>query len=207
VRDEELRIAGCCAFNRYAAETWAEYADRATPIGVIPMYTPQEAIAELEHCQSLGIKAVAMGSLIRRPIPAAEKQGVSRRYAFWVDVLGLDSNYDYDPVWRKCEERVYSSNVQAAAENMGLRNSLTNFVYNHIGHFGEAGNAVCKALFLGGVTRRFPRMRFAFLVGGIAWGCSVFADLISHWEKRNGNEIHKLHPANFNRAKLGALIK
>ena len=97
MRDEELRIAGCCAFNRYAAETWAEYADRATPIGVIPMYTPQEAIAELEHCQSLGIKAVAMGSLIRRPIPAAEKQGVSRRYAFWVDVLGLDSNYDYDP--------------------------------------------------------------------------------------------------------------
>jgi hypothetical protein len=90
---------------------------------------------------------------------------------------------------------------------MGLRNSLTNFVYNHIGHFGEAGNAVCKALFLGGVTRRFPRMRFAFLEGGVAWGCSVFADLISHWDKRNGEVIHKLNPANLDRAKLGALIK
>ena len=75
---------------------------------------------------------------------------------------------------------------------MGLRNSLTNFVYNHIGHFGEAGNAVCKALFLGGVTRRFPRMRFAFLEGGVAWGCSVFANLISHWDKRNGDVIQKL---------------
>ena len=40
LNDEELRIAGCRAFNRYAAETWAEYADRATPIGVIPMHTP-----------------------------------------------------------------------------------------------------------------------------------------------------------------------
>ena len=207
LNDEELRIAGCRAFNRYAAETWAEYADRATPIGVIPMHTPQEAIAELEHCRSLGIKAVAMGSLIRRPIPAAAQQGVSRRYAFWLDVLALDSEYDYDPVWRKCEELGYPATFHSAAENMGLRNSLTNFVYNHIGHFGEAGNAVCKALFLGGVTRRFPRMRFAFLEGGVAWGCSVFADLISHWDKRNGNVIHKLNPANLNRAKLGALVK
>jgi predicted TIM-barrel fold metal-dependent hydrolase len=82
VGDEELRIAGCRALNRYAAETWAEYTERATPIGVIPMHTPQEAVAELEHCKSLGIKAVAMSSLIRRPIPVAEKQGVSRRFAF-----------------------------------------------------------------------------------------------------------------------------
>ena len=119
----------------------------------------------------------------------------------------MDSEYDYDQVWRKCEELGYPATFHSAAENMGLRNSLTNFVYNHIGHFGEAGNAVCKALFLGGVTRRFPRMRFAFLEGGVAWGCSVFADLISHWDKRNGNVIHKLNPANLNRAKIGALVK
>ena len=54
VGDEELRLAGCRAFNRYAAETWAEYTDRVAPIGVIPMHTPQEAVAELEHCKSLG---------------------------------------------------------------------------------------------------------------------------------------------------------
>jgi hypothetical protein len=59
---------------------------------------------------------------------------------------------------------------------------------------GEAGNAVCKALFLGGVTRRFPRMRFAFLSRPL--GCSVFADLIPHWDKRNGDVIRKLNPAN-----------
>ena len=44
--DDELRIAGCRAFNRYAAETWAAYADRATPIGVIPVRTLHEAVAE-----------------------------------------------------------------------------------------------------------------------------------------------------------------
>ena len=53
----------------------------------------------------------------------------------------------------------------------------------------------------------FPRMRFAFLEGGVAWGCSVFADLISHWDKRNGNVIQKLNPANLDRVKIGALVR
>jgi predicted TIM-barrel fold metal-dependent hydrolase len=207
VGDEELRKAGCHAFNRYAAETWAEYSDRVTPIGVIPMHTPDEALAELDHCKSLGIKAVALGSLIRRSIPAAERMGVSRRYACWLDVLGIDSDYEYDPVWRKCEQLGYAATFHSAAENYGLRNSASNFVYNHIGHFGEAGNAVCKALFLGGVTRRFPRMKFAFLEGGVVWGCSLLADLISHWEKRNSVAIQELNPANLDLQELGRLFR
>jgi predicted TIM-barrel fold metal-dependent hydrolase len=207
VSDAELRQAGCHAFNQYAAETWAEFADRVAPVGVIPMHTPEEAITELRHCKALGIKAVALGSLIRRSIPVMERQGVSRRYACWLDVLALDSMYDYDPVWRACEEFGYAATFHSASENYGLRNSLSNFVYNHMGHFGEAGNAVCKALFLGGVTRRFPRMKFAFLEGGAAWGCSLFADLIGHWDKRNGTAIHKLNPAKLDRAKLVELVK
>jgi hypothetical protein len=133
--------------------------------------------------------------------------GVSRRYACWLDVLGIDSDYDYDPVWRKCEQLGYAATFHSAAENYGLRNSISNFVYNHIGHFGEAGNAVCKALFLGGVTRRFPNMKFAFLEGGVSWACSLLADLISHWEKRNGAAIEDLNPAKLDRDRLAALFK
>jgi len=205
--DEELRRAGCRAFNQYAYDTWAEFADRVTPIGVIPMHSPSEAIDELEHCKNLGIKAVALGSLIRRSIPVMERRGVSRRYACWLDVLGLDSEHDYDPVWRKCEELGYPATFHSASENYGLRNSPTNFVYNHVGHFAEAGSAVCKALFLGGVTRRFPRLRFAFLEGGVAWGCSLFVDLISHWEKRNVDVIQRLNPANLDRGALAELVQ
>jgi len=207
IGDEELRKAGCHAFNQFAIDTWAEYADRVTPIGAIPMHTPEEAIAELEHCKAIGIKAVALGSLIRRSIPEADRLGVSRRYACWLDVLGIDSIYDYDPVWRKCEELGYPVTFHSAASNFGLRNSISNFVYNHIGHFGEAGNAVCKALFIGGVTRRFPRLKFAFLEGGVAWGCGLLADLVSHWEKRNGQAIRDLDPAIIDHVRLAELFK
>ena len=118
----------------------------------------------------LGSKRSRSAVFIRRSIPAAEGLGVSRRYACWLDVLGIDSGYDYDPVWRTCQELGYAVTFHSAAENYGLRNSISNFVFNHIGHFGEAGNAVCKALFLGGVTRRFPQMQFAFLEGGVPCG-------------------------------------
>src|ERR1700683_2736065 len=34
-------------------------------------------------------------------------------------------------------------------------------------------------------TRRFPSLKFAFLEGGVGWGCSLYNDLIGHWAKRN----------------------
>jgi len=75
--------------------------------------------------------------------------------------------------------------------SFGLRNNPSNFTFNHIGHFAAAGHAIAKGLFLGGVTRRFPDLRFGFLEGGVGWGCQLFADLIEHWERRAGRaRIH-----------------
>ena len=56
----------------------------------------------------------------------------------------------------------------------GSRRSISNYVYNHIGSFAAANDAFCKALFLGGVTRRFPELNFGFLEGGVAWAIRRF---------------------------------
>lgn len=205
--DDELRQAGSRAFNTYAAEAWQPYADRCAPVGLIPMNTPEEAVAELEHCKSIGIKAVALGSLIRRPIPALEGKGVSRRYSVYHDVLGIDSPYDYDPVWKKCLELGYGPTFHTGTQLTGLRNSPSLHVYNHIGHFAEAGHAVAKAIFMGGATRRFPQLRWAFMEGGAAWGCTLFADLISHWEKRNINTVKDYDPQKYDFPKLAEYMK
>ncbi len=53
---------------------------------------------------------------------------------------------------------------------------------------------MCKSLFLGGVTRRFPELRFGFLEGGVSWACELFNGLVGHWDKRNQHEIHTLDP-------------
>ena len=65
----------------------------------------------------------------------------------------------------------------------------------------------CKALFFGGVTQRFPTLNFAFLEGGVGWACSLFNDLVGHWEKRNGTVIDRLDPERIDREMFVDLIE
>jgi predicted TIM-barrel fold metal-dependent hydrolase len=206
IRNDEMRQATCHAFNMYIADSFRDFADRLTPAAAIPMNTPAEAIAELEHVKQLGLKAVVMGSLIRRPIPAYAGNG-GHRTAAWYDVLGLDSECNYDPVWQKCVELRFAPTFHSAGRGLGLRMSPSNFTYNHIGHFASASEAVCKALFMGGVTRRFPTLKFAFLEGGVGWACQLYADLIGHWKKRNYEALADVNPANLDRQLLGQLFE
>ena len=121
---------------------------------------------------------------------------------FSLDTLGLNSSYNYDPFWAKCVELKVP--VMSHAQTMGFtsRNSPTNYMYNQISHFADAGEALCKSLFLGGVTRRFPTLKFAFLEGGVAWACRLHNDLISHWQKRNREKIQNYNLANLDRELL-----
>ena len=209
IPDTRMRRATCRAFNTFSADYFGAFADRLTPAAVIPMHTPEEAIEELEYATTqLGLKAVMMGSLIRRPVPAVSEKHPEVASLFpWFDTLGLDSAYDYDAVWTKCAELGVSPTFHSGARGFGLRLSPTNFVYNHIGHFAAAGEAVCKALFLGGVTRRFPAIKFAFLEGGVGWACNLYADLIGHWEKRHRQALEETNPQHLNQALLRDLAQ
>ncbi|HXG19891.1 MAG TPA: amidohydrolase family protein [Methylomirabilota bacterium] len=209
ISDAELRRITCRAFNIFTADFFRPFADRMTPAAVIPMHTPDEAIEELEYVtKQLGLKVVMLWSMIRRPIPAfADTQAEAAKRAVWYDPLGIDSEYDYDSVWAKCLELGVSPTFHTGSRGYGLRISPTNFVYNHIGHFAAAHEAVSKALFLGGVTRRFPRLKFAFLEGGVGWACQLYADLIGHWEKRNREALEEVDPKNLHYALLLELAK
>jgi predicted TIM-barrel fold metal-dependent hydrolase len=207
--DARLRRALCRAYNVFTAEQFRPFSDRIIPAAIIPMYSPEEAIAELEFAsRQLGYKVVMVGSLIRRPIPAlAEEHPEAARHVEWYDPLGLDSEHDYDPVWAKCRELRIAPSFHTGARSIVLRNSPSNFCYNHIGHFASASEATAKALFLGGVTRRFPELNFAFLEGGVGWACSLYADLIGHWEKRNRQALENTNPAQLDHPALLALAE
>jgi predicted TIM-barrel fold metal-dependent hydrolase len=197
MQDTRLRRAICRAYNVFAADQFHGLEDRVIPAAIIPMYTPGEAIEELEFAvRQLGYKVVMVGGLMRRRVPELEETSPeASKHVEWYDVVGLDSPHDYDPVWAKCRELRVAPSFHNGARSILLRNSPSNFCYNHIGHFASAGHAVCKAMFFGGVTRRFPDLNFAFLEGGVGWACMLYADLIGHWEKRNGQAIQKTHPS------------
>jgi predicted TIM-barrel fold metal-dependent hydrolase len=199
IEDEEVRRAACRGANLYFARYFGEYRDRMAPVATIPMHTPAEAIEELKWAVgTMGFKAVVMPSFVRRPIPALGDSEAARA-ARWLDTYCIDSDYDYDPVWAKCVELKVAPTFHSLSMGIGFRASISNYMYNHIGHFAASGEALCKALFMGGVTRRFPTLKFAFLEGGVAWGAGLYADLIGHWEKRNVKDVQRYNPARVDR--------
>ena len=202
--DTRMRRAICRAYNVFTADQFRGLEDRLIPAAIIPMYTPDEAIEELEFAtRQLGYKVVMVGGMMRRPVPAlAEEHPEASRFVEWYDVIGIDSPHDYDPVWAKCRELRVAPSFHNGGRSILLRNSPSNFCYNHIGHFASAGHAVAKAIFFGGVTRRFPDLNFAFLEGGVGWGCMLYADLIGHWEKRNRQAIESTNPHKLDRQAL-----
>ena len=204
IKDDATRRAVIRAYNIVSAEYFSGLEDRLTPAAIIPMHHPEEAIAELEFVtKQLGSKVGMFGSGMSRRIPAATANDpISEKFGVGYDVLAIDSDYDYDPVWKKCEEVGIAPTFHSSASGQGLRNSPSNFVYNHIGHFAAAGHAIAKAVFLGGVTRRFPKLRFAFLEGGVGWGCQLFGDLIEHWERRGAPALERMKPEKLDRQLL-----
>jgi predicted TIM-barrel fold metal-dependent hydrolase len=205
IRDAEVRQVACRALNAFAAEAYRPYADRLTPVAQVPTHTPAEAIAGLEHAVlELGLKAVMINGLVHRPIGAtgAGSGAADPRLPNWgsgsgerLDGLGLDSEHDYDPFWRRCVELGVAPASHAPGMGWGSRRSISSYMHNHVGSFAASMDATCKSLLFGGVTRRFPGLSVGLLEGGVGWAVQLVHDLVGHFEKRNVRALQHLNPA------------
>jgi predicted TIM-barrel fold metal-dependent hydrolase len=198
----ELRCALARALNRYYAEVYADFRDRLEPVAAIPTFSPDEAVAELDHAVGeLGLKTVMLGGTIPRPYDSAPDSA-----GRWIDTLGHDSLHDYDPLWRRCEELGVAPTFHSGGQGWGTRMSTTNNSYNQVGNFAAADEGTCRSLVFGGVPMRFPNLRFAFQEGGVAWATALLAGILGHWEKRRIDAIQHNNPANLDRELLGRLF-
>ena len=206
--DEELRRATCRALNTMFADIFGDQSDRMTPVAAIPAHTPDEAIAELNHAVAdLGFKAAMITSNVRRPIEAvADSHPELGHHASWMDTLCMESPYDYDPLWARCVALKVAVTSHSPSTGWGSRVVSNHYIHNHVGSFAASGEAFAKALVLGGVTKRFPTLNFAFLEGGVAWACELYAGLISHCGKRNAKNIHNYDPRNIDAEVLADLF-
>jgi hypothetical protein len=126
----------------------------------------------------------------------------------WVDTFGLDSEFDYDPVWRRHEELGFAVTAHGGMTlPIGVYSSISSFTYNHMGSFVQMMYPLAKSMFLGGVTARFPKLPIAYLECGVAWACFMLHDLVEHWEKRSRDGIEWTNPANLDLATMEALMR
>jgi predicted TIM-barrel fold metal-dependent hydrolase len=195
--NDEARRVSCRALNMLYAEMFAEVGDRLRPAALIPTYTPEEAIAELEFAvNELGHKAIMIGTELRGPgRPAIGKDPFLSPTQSTRSIV-MDSPHDFDPFWRKCIELKVTPVCHTSSRGIGYRHSPSNYVFNHLGDFAGGAEFFCRSLIFSGVTHRFPGLSFAFLEGGVAWAATLLNDIVEHWEKRNIKSMERnLDPA------------
>jgi predicted TIM-barrel fold metal-dependent hydrolase len=205
IADDGARRGLSKLFNEMVAQDFAPYRDRISPVAHLPLSTPGEGIEALEHAVSLGFKGFLIPSYIWRTIPAfADAPDEYRDRLGRMDTYGVDSEYDYDPFWKRAEEL----NAPIAAHMSGARLidhvSPSNSVFS-AGQFAATGEALAKSLFLGGVLQRFPKLRVALLEGGVAVGVRLLGDLVSRYEKRGPEGISNLDLRKIDTAELARL--
>lgn len=213
IGDEALRRGVCSGWNAYLSATYGPYADRMTAAGVIPMHTPEEAIAEIEHCASLGLKVIGLPDGVRRPIEQRQQEPTSPflipDQSCWFDTFGIDSAWDYDPVWAKAQALGFAVTFHGGLGHIPPYwfTSVSNYSFNHVGGFARRMHTLCKSLFMAGATQRFAGLGFAFLECGVGWASVLLADLVEHWEKRNGRAIDALDPKHIDWKELERLMR
>jgi predicted TIM-barrel fold metal-dependent hydrolase len=194
MRDDEVRQAGCRALNMMYADMFADVKRTMTPAALIPMHTPDEAIAEVEFAvKELGFKALmTCNEATRTPKLVMEEAPHLKDRVLEYSPLAIDSPYDYNPFWAKCLEL----KVVPAGHSMpfiGTHQSPNNYIYNRLGFWMTYGHAAARALFMSGTTQKFPGLNFGFLEGGVWWGVALYNDLVEFWEKRNMKAMMQYH--------------
>ncbi len=185
ITQDDLSRAAARAYNQMTAEMFAPFAARFAPVAVIPARTPDAAIEELEYAVGkLGYKAIMLRGNQERTIPSAAEGINPQKAAWYCDTIALDSPYDYDPFWQRCVDLGVAVTQHSGSPHWSDRASISNFTYNHVGHFAESNHAFARGVFLGGVARRYPSLNFGFMEGGVSWACQMCGDMIEHWEKR-----------------------
>ena len=181
----DLHRATVRAYNMLTADMFAPYSERFAPVAIIPSETPDEALDELEYAVvQRGYRAIMLRGNQERSIPSALEGNDALKAAWYVDSIALDSPHDYNPLWKRCVELGVAVTQHSGSGRWQDRASITNFTYNHVGHFAESNHAFARGVFLGGLVHRYPRLNFGFMEGGVSWACQMCLDLIEHWEKR-----------------------
>ena len=195
--------------------------DGDSPHGSLPAWLElqkkfPDRLAVFWYLNAMDAKKPTFFTDIVREVDAAAKGGV-RGVKVWkqLGMYARDSSgrllkaddERLDPFWAKCVELKVAVTSHSPSTGWGSRVATNHYIHNHVGSFASAGEAFAKAVMLGGVTKRFPSLNFAFMEGGVAWASELYAGLMSHCGKRNPARIEAYDPRTIDGKLLAELFE
>ena len=178
MQDKDLALACVRAYNDWMVEEWAgESGGRLLPLGIVPLWDPTLAAAEVRRNAARGVRAVTFSELPH--------------------VLGLPSIHDAEGYWipffEACQETGTvicmhigsSSSLPVSAPDAPgcVRISTVNF---------NAQLAFVDWVF-SGLLVRYPRLKLAFAESQVGWIPSVLERMDNIWRK--GNAVTRIDPS------------
>ncbi|MGH7844764.1 MAG: amidohydrolase family protein [Candidatus Binatia bacterium] len=165
IGDDDAYFAVVAAYNEFLAEEYMDAdPERFIPAGVIPKRGVDAAIAEMNHCAKLGLKAISLdaypnGSLSIKP----------EDDRFWAAALDIDMPVTVHTMFSGMRE----GRQRAQGLNLARR----------ISTYGTKAAPIATALAIHGVFDRFPKLQIFFAENQIGWIPNYLeqADLI--WER------------------------
>ena len=170
MRDPQLAVAACRAYNNWMADFCRPYPDRLYNVAPVPLIDVDAAIAEMRRVvKEQGVKSVAI-----RPNPYNDRRLSDPAYdPFWAEAQELD-----------CTIAIHSA-VSGEMPTAGFERYPNFFQRMIIAHPLEQQMA-CMDMTCGGVLEKYPRLRVAFLEAGGGWigywlaRLDEFAEKIGH---------------------------
>ncbi len=163
--DDEPYRAVVRAYNDFLAEDYCSAdPDRLIGVGVIPRTNVDDAIAELEHCAKLGLRAIVLLAF-----PSGRVYPTPEDDRFWAAALdsglAVTVHVEFDRSTEKGPLFNYARQPKELGSNRGagIVEQLTNEKFCRLG----AVNAV--QLIFAGVFDRFPNLRIDFAENQIGW--------------------------------------
>ena len=158
----DYAVAVCKAYNDWLTETYIEFNSRFKGMAIIPMQDPEEAAKELRRAVTeLGLLGAMMPSNgLAQPLGAKQ---------FW-------------PIYEEANRLGCCLAVHGGAHDRFGMDHMNMYVPVHaLGHpWGLTIN--CADILYNGIFERFPRVRIAFLEGGISWVPAHVERMDDHFE-------------------------
>ncbi|HZT05635.1 MAG TPA: amidohydrolase family protein [Chloroflexota bacterium] len=181
IPDDAIFLTWVRAYNDYLAEEYAAVApDRLIPMGVIPTTGIDDAVRELEHCSSLGLKGVLIDRFPNgRGAPRPEDD------RFWAAALDLRM-----PVTHHTNggtTRMTAHDEQTFTYARGVREDASGFGHDPMRHwfFRFCGDAACAPVQMAfaGVWDRFPALKVYWAETMIGWLEYALWQIDDHYER------------------------
>ncbi|MFE6921936.1 amidohydrolase family protein [Nocardia sp. NPDC057663] len=150
---DEITVAMISAYNDWHLEDWAgAYPGRFIPIGILPMWDPQLAVAEIERLAARGCHSVTMPELPH--------------------IDGLPSYHDIDywaPVFQALQDNETVMNLHIGQGFGVLRLAPDAPIDNLMVLAPSISLIAAQDLLWGPAFRRFPKLKVALSEGGVGW--------------------------------------